>query len=223
MGLADQCGALQSNLDEMLRHKPISQTLRVIERKITDKEPTIEGYATRIVGLEAEVERVQQKLQRERDGKQAREEELASLRRDLEETTKGAQISADAGIPQDLRVLPPGVESDPVVEAALAMVQKAANAAREAIKAAKEKRLAESEQASREADTVEDMDLDGNEFEELFDVLNASVAPGAASDTVDASGTDDSTSAKRIELKRRFAAVAKGIVKKKAKKGQQCG
>jgi hypothetical protein len=150
MGLADQCGALQAKLDEMLRQqreeKPISQTLRAIERKITDKESTIEGYSTRIAGLEAEVERVQQKLQREREGKAAREAELLNLQRELEDATKGAKVAAGsdaASVPDDLRSLPPDISAVPDVAAAMEVVQKAVEAARLAAKSAQDKQQAE--------------------------------------------------------------------------------
>ena len=103
IGEVDLAKPLQAKLDEVVRQqreeKPISQTLRAIERKISDKKLTIEGYGSRIIAAETDVERTQQKLQREREGKAARETELAGLQRELEEATKGAQTATGMGSP----------------------------------------------------------------------------------------------------------------------------
>ena len=156
IGEVDLAKPLQAKLDEVVRQqreeKPISQTLRAIERKISDKKLTIEGYGSRIIAAETDVERTQQKLQREREGKAARETELAGLQRELEEATKGAQTATGMGsptVPEDLRTLSPDISATPDVAAAMETVQKAVDAARLAAKAAQEQQ--EKQKAERDA------------------------------------------------------------------------
>ena len=59
-------------------NKPISQTLRAIERKILDGMATIDGYGSRITAAELEVERAEQKLRPEGEGKATRGTWIAS-------------------------------------------------------------------------------------------------------------------------------------------------
>jgi hypothetical protein len=145
-GHADLCGLLQEKLDEMVRKqrldKPISQTLRVMENKIADKRATIEGHVERIAGAEAEIERAEQKKQREMAGKAARDAELSNLLRELEDAAKGPPTMGGvryAGVPEDLQSLPEGISTEPGVAAAMEAIQKAADEARQAIKAAQDR------------------------------------------------------------------------------------
>ena len=90
-----------------------------------------------------EVKSAQQKRQREIEGKAARKIELANLMRELEDTAKGAPTAASGcsvGLPVDLQSLPEGISIVPEVAAAMEAMQRATDEARQAIKAAQDKK-----------------------------------------------------------------------------------
>ena len=199
--------------------KPLSVKAKHLEQRVAHKRRTQASAQERVDKAMRTVEEAQVAVDAARVELNARNEELQALEKELAELPMEPipEQSRTAGLPQ----LPEELAGDSEAQEAIAKAQAAADEAQRVI-AAKLQRAAPAVSAKGVSDDGSPMDLDEETTAEVDALLDTLGSESVAADADSSVGV--AKRVERIELKRQLtSAVAKGLVKKKIKKDQQCG